>query len=681
MMKTIELGSQIFINDNDSPDKVKRWVRQLHDSGMKLIRLFIIWGQVEPSKGVWDFRNYDACFEEAEKRGLRIIPTLMAASPPGWMQLTYGPQIPADIDDKVLWEMGLSYVKKVVERYNASPALDSWILWNEPDRNIKITENSMKAFQKYLAYLYKNNISRLNELYYRKYSSFDEVDVTSEVLDSAGFRGYAERLDWMRFAVFNLCEKLTDIKNEIRKTDKQHPVHVNPHNIAQSYMKMGQSIWSEAKIVDFMGCSAHPSWHSVRFKRDRIHQSVAYFADLIKSVTKDPEGKFWVTELQGGTNIYSAFKYMCPTYKDIEHWLWESIGAGAWAVVFWCFNTRNKGFEGGEWGLLNQEEEPSERLEAISSVAKLLEKNRDLFDNTKPKKPDVWMLYSENSWRLSLVEGIGTDIDNARNAQMVPDALCGAYLMCADLGLDVAFIDEERFVEQGLEKEAVLIVPSTNSLEYSTCSALEEFVKNGGTLIADGLCGMKETNGVIARDNKLVIDRIFGSRLMDIESSEIDFNISLENEQKSIDGWFLKCTLENTESVNILGKFNDGKTAIVKHKYHLGSAIRIGTIFFQKYLSKPNNNDLNFLKSILPKNEEKLTLVNVAYNLRMRILKSEESDIVILMNRGNKTTAKLIFASEADLYSLDGKDKDYHVADSLEIDMGDEEIKLFKLKF
>lgn len=65
-----------------------------------------------------------------------------------------------------------------------------------------------------------------------------------------------------------------------------------------------------------------------------------------------------------------------------------------------------------------------------------------MFAKAKPEKPDIWMLFSEDCWNLSWLEGQGENVEEPRNNQMAPDALCGEYLMCADLGLQVGIVYE-----------------------------------------------------------------------------------------------------------------------------------------------------------------------------------------------------------------------------------------------
>lgn len=680
MKREVEIGSQLFINKYDTPETVRRWVGQMAAAKLKIIRLFLFWDHIEPSEGEWDFTRFDACFDEAEKLGLRVVPTLMPVSPPGWMRITAGPQDVANLDDPAFWSRAMDYVARVAARYAQNPALHSWILWNEPSREITQNEHSMPRFREYLKELYGGDIERLNRLYYNRYESFAEVgELNLSASNSLSFKGYAESVDWANFSVHNLCEKLNDIKNEIRKADPDHPVHVNPHNTAQNVTSFGQSLWSEGETVDFMGCSAHPSWHSTRFTQNRLHQSVAYFADLMKSATNDPDGEFWVTELQGGTNIFSGVNYLCPTYGDISRWVWEGVGCGASKVVFWCFNTRSGGFEGAEWGLLGQDGEPSPRLAAATKAAGIIERNQTLFDGAKPVKPDIWLLYSEASLILAGVEGTGTDPKNPRNAQSAADAVCGAYLLCADLGLQVRLIDEKGVRQGKLPQNAVLIAPGSYALEDGTCEALERFVTRGGMLIADGLFALKDRYGNISDENRKSAERIFGTVLKDIEATAEDFEIS--SESSSFGGWFLKLIFK-PENAKKIADFSDGRPAVLTNALGSGSALRIGTVFFQRYLTCPSSKRAEFFARRLPKSLFKgLRLENVSWSLQMKQLESGDDKIIVLINSASAAQANLRSDIDALLTSLDGDEKfKVRAGSSVSIPMQPGAVRVFQLR-
>jgi beta-galactosidase len=684
----VEIGSQLFINQGDTPDQIRKWVRQMKDSHLKLIRLFVTWSLVEPMTGRWDFRQFDACFEEAEAQGLKIIPTLSAESTPGWMKENLGFQEPRDIDNDAIWKQSLNYVRKIVERYHLSPALHSWILWNEPGYRVAHNDNGRRAYARYLATAYEDDIKFLNEVYASSFTSFEKAaEARIHAGEAAAFSPYPDRLDWIRFSVAHLVGKLSEIKAEIRKLDKDHPVHVNPHNVSQCILDSGQSVWAEAEIVDFIGCSAHPSWHSTRFLPGRLHQSVALFADMMKSTTRHPEGLFWVTELQGGTNIYSGVNYLCPTGDEIRQWLWTSLGTGARSAVFWCFNARTGGFEGGEWGLLDQRGLPSERLQAAAEVARVIADNQALFDQSRPVEPEVWILHSEHTGALGLIEGSGDPgVENPRNKQMASDALCGAYLLCADLGLTIQFINEDRLVSQGLPKGAILLLPGATALNLETCQAIETHVRAGGRIIADGLVGYKDKNGFTMQENRRVIDEIFSAPLEDIQAfKRCDIHPAAGG--PAFEGWFFRCIFDlsaekaqKVEDGSVLARFTDGKAAVLRRPYHKGTAIRIGTTFFQRYFARPNPEHITFFKALLPKIERPVELINVSPRLQLKRLKSKQAEILILINTAEGITARLRFTRDGTLEGLNGKlHIEYQPGEEVKIDIPAEGVIVCKM--
>jgi len=97
----------------------------------------LLWYQVEPSPGAWDFRSADRTIEAARKRGIRLLATLGYG--PAWAverpkvtaenERLFSPSVgtwkPRDLQ---AWDR---YVQKVAERYRGK--IDHWEIWNEID--------------------------------------------------------------------------------------------------------------------------------------------------------------------------------------------------------------------------------------------------------------------------------------------------------------------------------------------------------------------------------------------------------------------------------------------------------------------------------------------------------------------------------------------------------------------
>ncbi|OCT15526.1 hypothetical protein A8709_15740 [Paenibacillus pectinilyticus] len=657
MAESLQLGSQLFINKDDTEEAVRNWVRSMGEHGLTLIRLFMIWEQLEPKEGQWRFEVYDACFDEAQRCGLQVIPTLMSISPPGWMHMTDGPQSVAELEDPAYRLKASLYMEKVVTQYAEHSALHSWILWNEPTRYLTKTKLAMHAYAGYVNAQF-GTVEAYNRHAYTQYANFEELaddhDERSS-LNTQPFQSFAERLMWTRFAVASLNKELAWIRDEIRKHGSEHPVHTNPHNLGAEMQAGGQSIWQQSEIVDFLGCSAHPMWHSLRFPERRFGQSVAFFADLMKSATRHPEGKFWVTELQGGLTLYSAGQAYTPSKAVIREWMWEGFGSGAQAVVFWCFNARNSGYEAGEWALLNPWGGTSPRLEAVQETASLIAAHAPLFEQSRSESARVMLLYSEASWALGAVEGSGHDAKNPRNENLYGDAMAGAYLMFSDLSAEVAFINEERLIREGIPQDVqVFVLPNTIVLGLAEIEVLQQFVARGGLVIADGLIGMKDRNGKLNPETMLAASELLGAQFEDVVTELDPFSVTNGTEESSEwPGWFYRLPLRALEGAEVLGRFSDGSLAGVRSNRGSGQVIRIGTSFFQHYFAKPDQRLLSLLQEMAG---ERLygcvKLLNSHALLRLRMLKHPDGAILILINKGNAARADLRVSVSGQISSL-----------------------------
>ena len=639
---TVYLGSQYYVNTGDSPAQIRAGIGAMARAGLKLVRIFLQWTHVEPRRDRWDWAQYDALFAAAAEGGLGVIVTLTALHPPGWMKISFGPQDLGPLDDPVYMERAKDYVRRAAARYASHPALHSWILTNEPTLFLPRDEAVLRRFQRFIEQKYAGDIEALNRRSYQQLDSFSEVTLAGT---EGGFSGYTGRLNWLDFMVYRLMEILAEIKETLRATGDRHPVHVNPHNLVGDIYHQGQSIWAEGRLVDFMGCSTHPSWHSTRFLPDRLHQSVALFADLMRGATRAPDRYFWVTEMQGGTNIYSGETYLGPSGEDLRSWIWESIGAGAKASVFWCFNFRLQGFEAGEWSLVDQQNRPSPRLDEVSQIAAFLKTHQATFAASHPPRAQVALLYSEATWKLGSVEGQGRDPAYPRNNHMGADALVGAWMSCADAGLSVDILDEIDLQNGLAQGYPAFLLPGCTALEEASLPALRTYVEAGGALLADGLCGYKDPDGWLRDVSRHPLNGLFQAAVGDIQAvPEAQTTTTLED--LSLPVWFLKVALEPGPGGQVLASFTEPnpRPALVEAVAGRGRTLRLGTVFFQHYFQHPDPAAFAPLLTWLNLPTEPAALLNPSPHLRLRRLDLPEGALLVLLNAGGPVTARLQFA-------------------------------------
>lgn len=673
----IYVGSELFINDQDTPEQITRWVRQMQEARFHIIRLFVLWQQVEPQEGCWNFSQYDAVFSAAEAHHMQVVPTLMSVNPPKWMAKydLYAGQ--GDMDNPRYWDFADKYIQAVVSRYCQSPALHSWILWNEPTRTIRPGPYSTPAYARYLmAHCPSESVQLPMEAAGEKALAGDIYAAKNRASD----------IQWIRFCVDDMRRQLLHIRDAVKEIDPQHPVHVNPHMTGYNHMPDGQSPWMEGRIVDFMGSSIHPVWHSTRFLPERVDQSVAYFCDLMRSCTRDKDRYFWASELQGGPTIFSGNFPSCPSPSDIRHWMWEIVGAGSKGIVFWCFNTRDEGLEAGEWGMLNQNGKPSVRLQAATAVCRELEAYRQELEQAHSPKPDVYILYSESSMLVAWTQAdapwspIRSDaVEEPRNKNFVLDALVGCYCMCSDLGLEVAFVDEEMLCSGSLDPEVPLVIPNVFAADGALWKAVEEYMRRGGLVIADGIPGFKTPQGRIARKEKPLVDRLLGT-LEDVEGYPGEFPLFRDSLGLCM-GWHMKCTFENPQTV--LEQDACGNPVVIQTRCGPGRSLRIGTSFFQRYLSQPAEAQrCRFQKWTGLASHAPISPESREPSLRIRYLEVPDGVVLILLNRGPARECTLKAAYKGCLQDGEGRLlASLTPGDTCSCPLEAEEVRVLKFRF
>ena len=668
-MSSINIGSQLFINRNDDCHQIHSWVQDMASHGLHYIRLFLSWDLLERQAGQWQFEQFDAAFDAAAEHGMEIVGTLMSVSPPGWMRATQGMQDIGDLDDASFFAASMDYIDRVVSRYASHPALHSWIAWNEPSR--PLAQNNPQHVGQFRSFLKEkyHTIEALNEQSFQQYENFEQILDSNQSGSALEFKSYTGDIDWLEFTTATLNKQIRNIVERCRASDQQHPIHINPHRISQCMSHCGQDIWQQAPICDFIGSSVHPAWHSVRFAKNRIQQSVAQFADMMRSATPDKNDLFWVTELQGGPTVFSAFEASGPRPQEIRQWIWESIGSGAKAVLFWCYNDRDDGFEAGEWSLLQQNGKPGKRLAAIKQSIDEIKQHHALLEHSKPHQGEIGILISSASWNLSVVEGEGEDVNNPRNQQMASDAVCGAYALAQDAGFEVRFIHEDTLNVLEAETFSCLLVPSCTALKTDSISALQRYANDGGHIIADGLCGWKDSSGSLARSQQEHIAQLFGGSVAEIYGASTE-TFSYGQQQSPASLFELQF-----DSGHALGHWRDGSPAVIKQTHQAGSATRIGTVFFQAYFMQPETTRLVLFQDLLPSQLQPPIRIEPSTSIRLRRLQHNDGELCVLMNTGAATTCSLQSHQSYTVFDEQGQE----LADA-EISLSSHAVRLLLLK-
>jgi beta-galactosidase len=556
------IGAEVMLDEAaDTPQDIEDWVKILADHRMPLARIFM----PRTDAGL---RICDLLFRAAEKHGVKVAPTLG------------GPPTPQNAD----------WIRNVVNRYKNSPALDSWTLWNEPGTSMPAPEEWVIArYRRWLEEKY-TTIDRLNAAWKNprgrpKFTSFAEV--SHDPAEIGSFWSSPVRfLDWYAFGRDHLRWHLEWLATEVRRHDTAHPNHTNPNLLASNHGSRGVDLASWRPFLDTLGASAHQSWQYKLFRRDQYTLGLAYICDLIRgAIAPKP---FWITEFQGGTNLYSSIRPLAPYPEEIAQALWTGFGSGAEKMIFWLLNNRREGTEAGEWSLLDYQGQPSERLAIAHSVASTLERHASVFNAARPVESRVVILLSLETMalhhRLASTHSVGST--EAGVTRPLPGKEREAHVMAAlayyeilhQLGVPVQLKYMHDFDWRSkTEAPRFAILPHVSAMSLEQARDVETFVGNGNTILLSGLSGMYDPDSKFWPLDRFPLEDLLGATVRDIRSlDDSDCRVNLTAPAVS-----LPCHLWQGEILNrtaeVIGRDGERITAVRK-KVGGGKAIWIPSL-------------------------------------------------------------------------------------------------------
>ena len=377
-----------------------------------------------------------------------------------------------DVTNTIAQEVLKDYLKALIPMIKDSKALHSITLTNEPEfHSVAVTENPelTKKWQSYLEELY-GNISALNSVYGKSYSSFAEVDMPRSETESYypnddSSAAYSDYINF-NYKVFGDFHKM--LAETIRELAPDIPLHTkmqNPIFITESYGKggsreityRGNDYEYLSGFFDINGNDSVSNYYTNHWFRD-LEKSLFY--DMQTSV-KDVPVYNSEEHLQWAGNSYIGPEVAIQVYND----LWQGAIHGRSASTMWIWD-RTYNTSSTNYNSILQ------RPDALANVAKAgLDMNRLSKEITciQNKPADIAIFYSGNSrnFEKSYLASLNTTYTGAvMSGQKVQ--------LVTDLTID------------NLDKHTMLILPNTVSAYDNTVAKIAEFAQKGGKILLIG---------------------------------------------------------------------------------------------------------------------------------------------------------------------------------------------------
>lgn len=522
------LGCQLWLEPDDSPERVDDLCRAAAASGLGWVRLFLIWPWIEPNPGRWEFTVFDLAFDAAHRYGLRVKATLTANSGPwhiGTPSMLHSHTGPLAHGQRQPMQ---TYIRQCVERYARHPALGQWLLWNEPSGIREQTDERLGYWRDWLRAAYQDNIALLNRRWRTGFADFEEVPFPEQVPHpdhrSGIWNSYDLWLDdWQGRAAW-LNQQLAWVRDQVRALDVTTPICVNPTALLANQAMGAINLDGMAQQVDVLGASFHPSWHFLFAQRHAFPALIVAGTRLLGALPSAQRVE--VTEVQSGSTVTSGSRPNGVSTGELMRYYLAGIAAGAESVTGWLLNTRSHDFEAGDWGLLDNMDATSARSLAMKTLHDRLEATLALTGRWRPAPINAWVALDPSA---SAVEWIDTRLMPPVAGRLPDDGAHGAALLATRLMAHGRVAAPVRFAElpaQGNPGD-VIVLSQVVAWHSDAASKLLTFLASGGTLLIDATSGRKNPEASLHRPWPGGLAGPLGWRATDLETRLEGYPIAL----------------------------------------------------------------------------------------------------------------------------------------------------------
>jgi beta-galactosidase GanA len=529
-----QIGSQIWLEPTDSPERIRTLCKEARDAGHGWLRVFLMWSWIEAQPSKWEWRIFDNVFDSAAEFGIKIKATLTANSGP-WHVGT-----PAMLHTHTMFvseearQASVAYIANCVNRYKNHSALGQWILWNEPD-GYRVDENNppekLAFWREFLREEYAGDIAALNHRWLTGYADFDEVPFADGILHHESGRwhnwcSYGPRLKEWRMKEKWLNHELQWVADQVKALDSTTELCVNPTAIHSNGAIGASNLGEIAQIVDIVGASYHPAWQ-FQFANRRDFAALMNTGVRLEYARAGVR-RVEVTEVQTGNTLKSSNKPSDATADEVARYYLAALSAGAESVTGWCFNARSHDFEAGDWALLDNMDKPSSRSRVLGKLAQKLDEIQAITGAWQRANATVYVISDPKSHALEWIEDA---VANTRIPGRMPhDGAHGAALLSvavAAQGLPVDIVVWRDLPEDGAGK--VVIVSHAIAIDAEDAQRLTRFVESGGHVLMDATSGHKNSNADLWRPWPAGLESVFGVRVVGLESNPTGWFVRYHN--------------------------------------------------------------------------------------------------------------------------------------------------------
>jgi beta-galactosidase len=446
-------------------------------------------------------------------------------------------------------------------------------------RGMDLSDNGAQLFKEWARDYYKT-IENLNHAWSlshpglgQSFTSWEDFMQTMD--DKVAHRNYRDKMDVFRFKAWHGAENIRERASEFAAFDPNQPFRAGGEMglfLPAAYMGVNfEWIADVAKDYGSFYPSTHLSWH-FDLTDNEVVRPFYIQASLMNDWFKGGWTGGW--ESTGGPQQFDGEKrssdlnsYFVDQGTITQLYL-SQMAAGFKGFGIWCWNVRTAGKEGGEYGLLDRNDQVTPRAIRLGMIGKAMEKFRDEIWEAH-KEPLVGVLNDWNNdaaWAAMSVNGR----DSFRDFPI--EARIGVSRALMNANVPFEFVTPEDLKNGLAPRYKIIYLPAVIALDTDVLNILDEYVKSGGRLVLD-LPGGKfdQYTALLPTGKDSQFARIFGSTLDNFQFSGSNKTISLAG----VEWTGLVADMTPVTAV-VKDNYGNGEPAITEHNYGTGMAVLIG---------------------------------------------------------------------------------------------------------
>ena len=484
-MKELLYGAAYY--DEYMPyDRLDKDVEMMKKAGINTVRIAeSTWSTCEPQPGVFDFSHVERVMDAMEEAGINVIigtptyavPTWMVKAHPDVLAETvkgrgiYGARQIMDITHPVYLFYAERVIRELLKRTAHRKCVIGFQLDNETKYYGTAGKNVQEQFVKYIREKFHDDLDALNYEFGLDYWSNrinaweDFPDVRGTINGSLG----AEFEKFQRTLVDKFLGWQADIVNEYRREDQ-----FVTHNLDFEWRGYSYGIqpyvnhFHASQCLTIAGTDIyHPT------QDDLTGVEIAFGGDLIRSLKQD---NYLVIETEA-----QGFPGWTPYKGQLRLQAYSHLASGANSVMYWHWHSIHNACETYWKGILSHDFQENATYREACIIGNEFARLGKHLVNLK-KKNEVAVLVSNEAltalnWFRIQEQAPGADAKSI----YYNDVMRWMYDTLYHMNIECDFIWPES---ENLDQYKAIIVPALYAAPDELLIRLNQYVENGGTLIA-----------------------------------------------------------------------------------------------------------------------------------------------------------------------------------------------------